>query len=98
LENRIFPDFVPAAHCKMRALTDVLQRFVYRALFRPAFVLVKVSLKLEFGLVGVHKKLLPRTERQPAYIAKRQAWGGPDESYDFEISIRHGTIMARHRH
>src|SRR5579864_3919927 len=79
-------------------LPNVLQRVVYRALLRLALMLVEIGLQLEFRLVGVQQKLLPRPEGQSADIAECETRRGSDESDDFESPVRHAYIMARCRH
>ena len=72
----------------------MVERFVHRALFRLALVVIELGLKLLFGSVSIGYKLAPGAERQPADVAIGSAGRAPDESDDFELAVRHRAMMA----
>ena len=74
----------------------MVQRVLDHTLLRLALMLFEIGLKLEFCLIGIQQELLSCTECQPANIAICHAGRDSNESDDFQISICHGNIMARH--
>jgi hypothetical protein len=70
------------------------EHVVNGAVFRPAFVVCEVSLKLLFGFIGVEQKFLAGAESQVAEVAIRRARRRAYESHDNELAIGHRSIMA----
>jgi len=79
----------------LNGLPDVVERVTDRPVFWPALMLIEVGLKLLFCFVGVYQKLLSSPEGQFANIAVPGARGAPNESGDFELSVRHRRHHGR---
>jgi hypothetical protein len=76
-------------------LPDMGERFIDRAFFGFALVLLEIGLQLFFGLDGVGHEFPLRPERQLADITIRGAGSASNESDDDEFPVRHRANHGR---
>jgi hypothetical protein len=73
----------------------VIQDILNGPFFRLALMLLEIGLELVFRFISVDEKLGTRAEHELTDVAVCHAGSAADESYDLEISVCHGNIIAR---
>ena len=73
---------------------DVVESVVDRTLLWPALMLFEIGLQLRFGLYRRQLQIPVASGMLTCKHRNTRVRSAPDESYDSELSVRHGDIMA----